>query len=124
MGLRVGTDSWYMKHLLKLAAKIAKTGYQERTFFLGAIGVRADGRVVTARNRTNKVPDVCGHAEARLIRKLGKNAPLVIVVRYRWGKGDFGMAKPCIACEKRLEKAGVMKVVYTAGPTELRTLSF
>lgn len=86
-----------------------------RNFFHGAIGFRADGALVHARNElcTGKTPRA--HAEARLLRKLGKHAPLVIVVRVN-RQGLWMLSKPCEDCERALRRVGVKRVLYSIKP--------
>lgn len=86
-----------------------------RNYFHAAIGVRADGAIVHARNEHAHAHDPAGHAEYRLGKKLGKNAPLVIVVRVN-RLGEFRPSKPCSSCEAVLKRAKVKNVIWTSGP--------
>lgn len=97
-----------------LSGKISRSGCYS---LHGAIGVRADGAVVHARNNTCKFPTPSAHAETRLCRKLGRDAPLVIVVRTN-KQGRWMLSRPCQNCQRQLEYAGVRRILYTVGPGE------
>lgn len=88
-----------------------------RTFWLGAVGMRKDGVIVSSRNiaAPDYAPD--HHAEVRLARKLTPGST-VWVARVARCDGEWAMAKPCRGCERRLKAAGVSRVVYTIGPGE------
>ncbi len=98
--------------MIRVASIFAKSGDARRDYQLGAIGIRADGAFVLSRNEGTKVRTFPAHAEARLIRKLGKNATMVIVVRIA-KDGKLAMAKPCVHCEQALRNLNVKKVYYT-----------
>lgn len=110
-----------LKDMVRMASVFASAGDERRHFSLGAIGIRQDGAIVTARNEPTRVRNPCAHAEARLVRKLGKNAPLVIVVRVT-KNGQLAMAKPCHNCERALRFHKVQKVFYSTecGMEELK----
>ncbi len=110
-----------MRHFLEQAIEYARKRDDSRTFLVAAIGIRADGAVVRARNESVGIPQRCAHAEARLVKKLGRAAEVVYIARYRPGTGDWGIAKPCHNCERVLRWAKVKKVVYTSGPNEFQT---
>jgi hypothetical protein len=91
---------------------------------LGAIGERADGVVVFARN--SAVLDTEGnggepwsfgpaHAEWRLAKKLDTGA-VVYVARVK-KDGTIAMARPCGGCERVLRSRKVSRVYYTVNPT-------
>jgi len=101
-----------LKDMVKLGGSFTLAGDQNRAFWLGAVGIRKDGAVVRARNERTKVPTPCAHAEARLCKKLGKDAPMVIVVRLL-KNGNLSMAKPCPNCERALRRHRVKKVFYS-----------
>jgi len=103
-----------IKEMIRLAADFAKSGDPKRSYFLGAIGVRSDGVVVMARNDMIQTPEPSAHAEARLVRKLGKDASMVVVVRVMKGSGQLAMAKPCKHCRTALKNYRVKKVYFTA----------
>jgi len=109
------------KKMLQLAADAALQGRNRsddnRTFWLGAMGLRNDGVLVSSRNIA--APDCAPrhHAETRLVRKL-THGSVVWVARVAKGTGDWALAKPCPGCERRLRGVGVTKVVYTIDPNE------
>ncbi len=78
---------------------------------LGAVGQRADGTVVMARNGWSLQPIPSSHAEYRLCRKLDAHAS-VWVVRVR-SNGEYGLAKPCVTCMKKLVDKRVDRLVYS-----------
>lgn len=96
---------------LRVAANIARKKKDQRTFFLGAVGIRKDGVIVQSFNAPSFQPSPCGHAEARLVRKLDVGAT-VYVARIK-ADGTFGSAKPCHNCQKVLKQKGVKKVYYS-----------
>jgi tRNA(Arg) A34 adenosine deaminase TadA len=108
-----------VKNYLKKAIKHARRGMDDkRTFFVGAVGIRADGAVVHSRNAPTAIPTPCAHAEARLTRKLGNNAEVVFVARYARGVDGWAMARPCDDCMAIMLAHKVRKIVYTIAPNE------
>lgn len=100
------------KTLLNLAAAMACPERNDfRAHRLGAVGIRADGQIVHARNGqcTDKAPSA--HAEARLARKLTPGS-IVFVARPLRSSG-MGNAKPCAHCQTALKSVGVTRVYYT-----------
>lgn len=107
-------------HYLEIAGrKAAKKN--DRTWLLGAVGIRADGTIVTSINGSVAIPTRQAHAEYRLTKKLDAGS-VVYVARVRKDSGEFGMAKPCANCEKALRDRKVRKVYYTIGPNEFGVL--
>lgn len=121
-----------MKHAdyLNIAARYAKRD-DERSYHLGALGVRADGAIVLSRNgplpleskangRYMRTPQayahLLAHAEHRLCRKL--NAGSVVYVARLKAEGEWAMARPCRACGARLTARGVRRVYYTIAPND------
>lgn len=100
--------------LLTQAAAHAMARADQRTFLLGAIGVRFDGARVMARNGTSTQRTPEAHAEARLARKLDRGS-VVYVARVRCD-GTWALARPCPRCMLRLRSRGVVRVFYTLGP--------
>jgi hypothetical protein len=92
-----------------------------RAHFLGAVGVRADGAIVSARNGSNAIRFPAIHAEARLAKKLDRNS-VVYVARVTKG-GNIGLAKPCPTCEAFLRNKNVKKVFYTIDAFTYGTLN-
>lgn len=104
--------------MLTLAARVAvERGNKNRSFLLGAVGIRNDGVIVTSRNisATDHAPR--HHAEARLSRKLTPNS-IVWVARVARRDGAWAMARPCQGCQMRMKTVGVEKVFYTIAPGE------
>ncbi len=81
-----------------------------RCYSLAAVGIRDDGVVVWSINGQSMGTNPRCHAEARLLRKLGRGG-IVYVARVR-KDGSIGCAKPCPHCE-RLLRSNRTKVVYT-----------
>lgn len=115
------------RRLLALAAAHAlpKDG-DPRNFWLGAVGIRADGVLVKARNGSLKPtsPAVPGkhrepsiHAEVRLCRKLDLGAE-AFVARVSRETGQWALAKPCSGCLSCLLAKGVKRIYYTISPNE------
>lgn len=114
---------------LKLAAKyaVSKSKNDERTYLLGAIGIREDGAIVHSKNEAvfdtftaqtgdevyRKIPHA--HAEARLAKKLGFSAT-VYVARVAKGTRELAMARPCEICQNILRAYRVKRVFYTISP--------
>lgn len=98
--------------MVKLASAFTKAGDGRRHFFLGAIGIRADGAIVMARNEPTQIRNPKAHAESRLVKKLGLHSPFVLVVRLT-KNGTLALAKPCKHCQKILESYKVKKIFYT-----------
>lgn len=108
-------------NMLMRAAEVAlPTNYDNRSFWLGCVGIRDDGAVVVAKNGAVKfstsienyqlIPS--SHAEGRVIRKLGSNG-IVFVARVSKKDHSLSMARCCPMCETRLRSAKVKKVYYT-----------
>ena len=74
-----------MLNMLRTVAKYAIQKEDARSFFVACFGIRRDGKMVSARNSATEHPNPKIHSEARLMRKLGKNAPIVFVARYSYG---------------------------------------
>ena len=64
------------KRMLTMAADVARDvdRLDNRSFFLGAVGLRNDGVIVTAKNIASKDVVPTHHAEARVVRKLTPNS--------------------------------------------------
>jgi len=101
-----------MKNLLSRAVKVALKKKDRRHHKIGAVGVRADGAIVTASNgpvRDGKFPPA--HAEARLCRKLDRGA--VVFIARANSRGAWRIAKPCTDCMRTMKRSGVKTVVFT-----------
>lgn len=103
------------RRYLKLALLAAQAAIREdvRHFRIGAAAIRGDGTLVSSSNGPAMAPCPDAHAEARLARKLDRNAEVLVVRLKR--DGSYGMALPCVDCRKALALAGVAKVYYTTG---------
>lgn len=107
-----------------MAADVAKDNperYDNRSFYLGAVGLRNDGVLVTAKNIASKNIVPTHHAEARVVRKLTPDS-IVWVARVSRSTGGWTMSRPCEGCKGRMRAAGVRKVVYTIAPDEWGTI--
>jgi tRNA(Arg) A34 adenosine deaminase TadA len=101
----------------ELAAQLAISKTDRRSFMLGAIGLRSDGVIVKALNAPTEAPNYKTHAEKRLVAKLNVGS-IVYVARVRRDTGEFGLSKPCFSCMKAMKTAGVKKVYYTISQNE------
>lgn len=100
-----------------------------REFWLGCVGIRKDGAVVTAKNgpvnlalpddklttndlvrRNFFLPE--SHAEGRVLRKLGHGG-IIYVARIGKQNKTFGPSEPCKMCKVRIASQLVEKVYYT-----------
>jgi len=112
-----------MDRYLKLAIEMSSKGAKVRRAYLGAVGIRSDGTIVTSFNgcAENRKPEI--HAERRLVAKLNSGST-VYVARIRRDDGSLAMAKPCKRCENAMRHRGVKKVIYSIGPNEYGTIEF
>lgn len=109
------------------AAEIAlpTTDNDYRNFWLGAVGRREDGVLVTAKNGAAETSHSVkqyelqpnSHAEGRLLRKLGKNG-IIYVARVAKGTRKFAMAMPCGMCQIRIKSAHTRLVYFTINETQ------
>lgn len=93
-----------------------------RTYRLGAVGIRSDGAIVKASNIPNRSPEPRAHAEARLTRKLDWGS-IVYVVRIR-SDGTLAMARPCKKCQSTMRLRGVQRCYYSINNYEYGVLTF
>ena len=103
----------------KLASEVAQSRVDERSFLLGAIGVRGDGTIVTARNgAVHSVESKPGwsfpsaHAEARCCKKMDYNGT-IYVARVFKKTGLLAVARPCFACIQAIRSRSVRRVYYS-----------
>jgi hypothetical protein len=111
-----------MLPLLLSAADMAVPHFDQdrRNFWLGAIGIRADGAMVSSRNGAISYSasvetyhlNPNSHAEGRLLRKLGKHG-IVYVSRVFRKDRTLAMARPCSMCQALCKAHKVKKVFYT-----------
>lgn len=104
------------KHYLDLAASISRLREDDRNYFLGAIGLRKDGAIVTACNGAPKDVTPQHHCEWRLCRKLDRGS--IVYVARTGANGKWAMSRPCKTCRIALKSARVAKVYYTISPGE------
>lgn len=116
-----------MLSLFKTAIEhaIARKDEEAKYFLHSAIGVRADGAIVKARNlpvmmeRKGANGSVWPfmHAESLLVRKIDSGAQ-ILVVRVRRLDGALGMSRPCKGCQCLLRAYKVKKVYYSISNLE------
>lgn len=106
----------------EIASKLAFSRRDGRSFFLGAIGVRRDGKIVHAINGSSKIPTRQAHCEYRLSTKLDVGS-IVYLVRIR-RDGLLGNSKPCHNCQKALRTVGVKRVYYSIQNNEYGVMDF
>jgi hypothetical protein len=113
-----------MLKLIEMAAKIALPTNEndERAFWLGSVGIRKDGALVSARNGAVRCLDSgdyqlipSSHSEWRLCSKLGKYGT-VFVARVAKRDGCLAMARPCPTCQIRLRSLKVERAYYSINP--------
>lgn len=108
---------------LEIASKIALNKQDRRSFIFGAIGLRYDGKMVTALNGPTKTPEKQCHAEARLARKLDVGSE-IYVARVLISTGELALAKPCKNCQRILRSVGVRRAYYSIAPNEYGVVDF
>lgn len=108
-----------IKRFFKLAADIATSKDDLRSFKIGAVGIRSDEVIVCSANGPVQMnDDICksryapAHAEARLSSKLDVNS-VVFVARVRALDNKLALARPCSNCLPTLIGRGVKKIYYT-----------
>lgn len=105
----------------ELAAQVASLKDDFRTHRIGAVGLRSDGALVCASNGpVRKSPLSIHHAEMRLVRKLDYYG--TVFVARRRADGNWGLARPCVDCQRILRSRRVRRVYYTVGPEEYGVL--
>lgn len=117
-----------MLKLIRLAGKVALAPNIEadpRLFWMGAVGVRGDGVIVSARNGSVKTVETIGsnwsfpkaHAESRCIRKMDYGGT-VYVARVSRATRQLVMARPCYDCIIALRSRQVKRVYYSVSESE------
>lgn len=105
-----------------MAAQLARLTDKNdtRSYLLGCIGERNDGRLISSRNGSVDLsPSVVfniipySHAEVRACRKMDYNSPLLVVVRLRRADGAFALAKPCPTCQIFIASKAVKRVCWS-----------
>lgn len=116
-----------MLRLLQMAAGVAlpNNSTDQRNFWLGCVGIRNDGAIVTSRNGAAEFSSTVksyqlmpnSHAEGRCLRKLGKHG-IMYVSRVSRQDQSLKMAAPCGMCRTRIRSAQIDKVYYTISDSE------
>jgi tRNA(Arg) A34 adenosine deaminase TadA len=107
----------------RLAGKAAEKDMTNKSFLLGAVGIRGDGTIVSATNSISQVPNRMLHAEKRLCNKLDYGAT-VYVARVRLLNGEYALSRPCPDCYKALKYKNVSRCYYTVSETEWGVIDF
>ena len=111
-----------MKRFFRRAKKVAAKGKDCRSYRLGAVGVRRDGTIVTAKNIPNRYPEAQAHAEARLTKKLDRGSVVYVVRIDR--KNKLATARPCKTCQRIMKGRGVTRCYYSIAEHEYGVLIF
>lgn len=111
-----------MIDMLRLAGKVAVPAGKadRRSFWLGCIGIRKDGVLVSAKNGATEYYDTVpyymlipnSHAEGRVLRKIGKGG-IMYVARISKKDRSLAMARPCDMCATRIKSARIKRVYYS-----------
>lgn len=111
------------KKLLKRAAKMSRFGVDDKkTFYFAAIAIRGDDVTVASYNGNQKFPTPEHHCEARLVRKLDRDA--IVYLARTTADGNWAMSRPCADCMRALRRARVKKVYFTIAPNEYGCINF
>lgn len=99
--------------MFRLAAEAAVSTNDSRAYLLGAVAVRdRDQVIVRAANGPSMAQCGSAHAEARVLRKAGRE-PILYVVRISRKTGLFTMARPCGGCFTLMRNHYVKRCYYT-----------
>jgi tRNA(Arg) A34 adenosine deaminase TadA len=115
-------------HYLNFAAQLSLDSdvkYKVRKACVGAVGFRTDGTIVHAcsgGDQKNISPP--SHAEARLLRKIDKYAPVIYVARIRRDTKELALARPCVTCMPRLKSMKIGVVYYSINDYEYGMIDF
>jgi len=114
----------------KMASDVANLKEDQRSFHIGAVGIRNDGIIVASSNGRVELEQgnhrgyyAAAHAEARLCRKLDRGS-VVFVVRAAKIDGSYKNSKPCKTCQNAMRKRGVEKVYYSITQNEYGVIIF
>ena len=104
-----------------IAADVAHRKKDGRAHYVGAVGIRSDGRLVTASNgpSENRLP-AC-HAEARLMRKMDFYGTVYVSRKTSVG---YRLSRPCPSCQRALRAKRIKRVYYTISDTEYGVLEW
>lgn len=110
--------------MFRLAAEAAVATNDARSYLLGAVAVRDRDQVVV-RAANGPSMEQCGsaHAEARVLRKAGRE-PVLYVVRISRKTGFFTMARPCAGCLSLMRNHYVQRCYYTIDSNEYGVIVF
>jgi len=103
-------------------ANMAMKRKDERSFSIGAFGLRSDGVRVRSYNGSALHPCQATHAETRLCSKLDVGS--IVWVARRTRDGELALAKPCPTCESIMRRRGVKRVIYSTGPGTYGQIDF
>lgn len=119
-----------MLKYINIAAQIAlpTDPNDPRTFLIGAVGLRSDGVIVSARNGAIKGKGTVtlksgwcfpsAHAEVRCSRKMDYNG-VVYVARVSSSESrELMLARPCRACLQAMRARKIKKVYYSVSSSE------
>lgn len=107
--------------MIELAAEAARPDVDRlRRAFIGAVAIRSDGVIVTARNGSSQSKSPSCHAEVRVLRKAGRGS--VVFVARVLKNGRFAMAKPCATCMSALRNKDVSLVAFTTDESEYKII--
>lgn len=91
----------------------------QREFWLGCVGVRKDGAIVSAKNGSMRFREIprnisktspANHAECRCLRKMDTGGVLYVA---RVSNVGLAMARPCCRCAINIQSRYISKVYYT-----------
>lgn len=96
----------------------------KRNFWIGCVGIRADGVLVSARNGSVQTSQVDGggwsfpaaHAEHRCVKKMDVGGTVYVARVMK--DGTLALAKPCGDCEGSLRARGIKRVCYSISDAE------
>jgi len=111
-----------MIEILKHAALFARKRKDKRTFYIGAIAIRADGVMVKSRNESTVVPCHAGHAEFRICGKITPGS--TVYVGRSLSDGTLGLAKPCKQCQAILKCHKIKRVYYSISDSEYGCMDY
>lgn len=111
-----------MFRYLEQAVELARSIDDGRNFRLAAVAIREDGTAVQSTNLMVNVPQLRGHAEARVMLKAGWGSTVYVARVLK--NGDLALSKPCRHCERLMRARGVKKVYYTISDNEYGCLTF
>jgi tRNA(Arg) A34 adenosine deaminase TadA len=107
----------------EIAARIAKSKDDRRSFLLGCVAIRNDGCMVKSLNSPTETKNRQAHAEYKICKKIDSSA-VIYVARVRLDNFFFAIARPCDACMKRLQFMRVCRCFYTVDQTHYGVINF